>query len=265
MMQLSFICPTSYLEYLDKYQDNYLLLAHIGLVDVQYREFFKQNSKYKIMDNSAHELGESVDFNRIIDLALELDCQELVLPDKLYDYDATVMKTEEAIELLRRRGLLGRFKLMAVVQGSNYATYMKCLTRFMGNPHINVLGAGFWIVANAFKPFSGEEEVMPNRLMFSREMASGFFSDIYFQKTKTIHLLGLGDCLELKYQKQYSFIRSNDSAAAVKYGMAGQLFDPAKGRGPRLKIDLDFTAKFDHTSAINAEHNICVMKGLVNV
>lgn len=263
-MELSFICPTSYLERLDQYQDNYLLLAHIAFEDQQYREFFKQNPKYKIMDNSAHELGASLDFNKIIDLALDLNCQELVLPDKLYDSTATLMMAEEAIELLSRRGLLNRFKLMAVAQGNDHTSYWKCLTRFMANPHINVIGAGFWIVANAYKPFSGEEEVQPNRLMMTRELASTFFNDSFFSQRKKVHLLGLGDCLELKHQKQYSFIRSNDSAAAVKYGMAGQAFRLDSGRGPRLKVDLDFNAPFDPSTIAVVINNITTMKDLAN-
>jgi hypothetical protein len=264
-MDLTFICPVSYLERLDQYQDNYLLLAHIAKESKEYRDFFRQNPKYKILDNSAHELGDAFDFEEVLDLAREMNCQEVVLPDKIFHCDETLTRTLQTLDKLRAKGVEGEFKWMAVPQGQTWDEYQKCFTAFTKHPKVDVIGAGFWIIAKCYSQFSLEDEVMPNRLMFSRELSTRFDQPAFYARPqKPIHLLGLGDCYELKGQKHYPFIRSNDSSAAVRYGMHGQAFTVEKGRGPRIRSDLDFFAPFDEKTFDTVVNNIKVIQELAS-
>jgi len=258
-MKLSFICPTDYLEKLDTFQDFYLLLPHIAKKDPNYREFFKNNKRYKIMDNSAHELGNSFDFSEVIDLAEELNCQEIVLPDKLFDMKDTLKQSEEGIRKIRKKGLLGRIKIQAVPQGNSYEEYKACLEVFRGWGEIEVIGLAFRIVERCFYKKTGLPGVMPNRLALTDELSK---EDEEILSEIEWHLLGLGNVLELYFQKRHKWIRSNDSTKQVKYALVEKFFNHY-GCKDKVPGYLDFNKPYHEDFFKSTVNNILVTKDMV--
>jgi hypothetical protein len=249
-MKLSFICPQTYCEALHEMQDFYLLLPHISLKDKEYSEFFKNTPKYKIMDNSAHELGGSLPFEQVVEEALRLNCQEIVLPDYKFDMKKTLDGMEKAFTVLQRYNEATKLKIHAVPQGSNSAEYMECYGKMSSLEEIAVIGLAFRVVEKCFKNVTGLPGVMPNRLFLTDLLAP-------LGPEKEHHLLGLGNVLELFFQKRHSWIRSNDSTKQIKYAMAGVPFDEY-GCSDKVEGLLDFDKSYDEEVLEETVKNILV-------
>ena len=264
-MKLNFACPTSYLKSLDEYQDFYLLLPHeINKSDNTksfYIDFFKENSKYKVMDNSASELGKSVNFREVVETAHKLNCQEVVLPDILYSKEETMKSTEKALEMLHKDGYLSEFKWQAVAQGTNSEEYLNCLSWLLSLEEVSVIGLAFRVVEKSFHIDTGENEVEPNRKYLTETL------DMWKTKgNKEFHLLGLGNVRELSYQKKYSWIRSCDSTKIVRYALADILFKEVDGCPDRLETPrMDFDTPFDRVSLNNIKYNIDITRRFISL
>ena len=263
-MKLNFACPTSYLKSLDEYQDFYLLLPHeINKSDSTksfYTDFFKENSKYKVMDNSASELGKSVNFRDVVETAHKLNCQEVVLPDILYSKEETMKSTEKALEMLHKDGYLSEFKWQAVAQGSNPKEYFDCLNWLLSLEEVSVIGLAFRIVEKSFQEETKEGGVESNRKYLTETL------DTWKAKgNKEFHLLGLGNVRELNHQKKYSWVRSNDSTKQARYALANVLFKEVDGCPDRLETPrMNFDTPFDKVALDRIIRNIDVTRRFVS-
>ena len=233
-MKLTFIAPSSMLKVLDEYQDFYLLLAHIAKEDKKYRDFFIKSNKYKVMDNSAHELRVPFDWQETIDLSEELKCQEIVLPDHPYNAYRTLQDSEKALKKLKGH----KFRVMAVLQGSNLKEYNECLATMSSWEQVNVLGLSFRVAAKCFAEVTGDKEVMQNRITAIGDLVSRFGTQPPYNKE--IHLLGLGDVYELGSYVGLPWIRGCDTTKQVRYGLKGIEFE--NGHCPdKVEGRLDFS------------------------
>jgi len=133
-MDLCLIPPIAHLRQFK--QKRHLVLSHL-LQNKQYREFYEERraqGDYLILDNSAHENGIGEGPGKLLLQALDLNVQELVVPDKLDDGPTTVKLAREA--LLSWFGVKGHLRgrdirLMYVPQGKTILEWRMCLTDLM--------------------------------------------------------------------------------------------------------------------------------------
>ena len=82
MLQLCSLLPVNKLAY-DKLNDYHLILAHIN--NKQYIRHFRDDTRYKILDNSAFELGRSVPDHQLFAQAKEMDVAAVFIPEVFND------------------------------------------------------------------------------------------------------------------------------------------------------------------------------------
>src|SRR3990167_373445 len=111
-MKISFIVPFNYLQEFDEYSNFHLVLAQHIKENPGYTEFFMYNPKYKILDNGAYELGDSIPGEELIDKAFLVKANEIIIPDTFMECDKTIQRAENFLTLLNKEKLLGQFKLM---------------------------------------------------------------------------------------------------------------------------------------------------------
>lgn len=233
-MRYAHIVPTVYLERFDKYNTMHLVLAqHIGK-DYEYTEFYRRSEKYKILDNGAYENKYPVSIEELIEKACLIRADEIIIPDVFMECVETLKLLESSLNYIRKHNF-HHFKLMVAPQGKTNAEYMKCLGVMQDIKEVNVIGLSFLVVAQCFKEITACETVLPNRQMLTKLI------DLLGFHNKEYHLLGLGNCKELEYQKQYPWIRGGDSSSAFVHGSNKIKFDNIKGlKGDRIKEKLNF-------------------------
>src|SRR6187399_2541069 len=96
--------PTKYLNDLSPLLDADFALAHLVLEDPLYCEFYAEQSKkgrMVILDNSMHELPESLNAGEILEAADRVKPAFCIPPDKLGD----VKFTYDQFEIFRKKNL----------------------------------------------------------------------------------------------------------------------------------------------------------------
>lgn len=204
----------------------HLLLSHL-FKRPGYLKHYKQQREigaYLVLDNAAHENKAGEDCLLLIDKALKVNAQEIVVPDVLEDGPATVEKAVVALETwFERSELMKTYNpaLMYVPQGKDVHEWKQCLhelvllhtytARRYGLSRDFVIGLSkdyeTWdgglpsLLTNYILPFKAEAERKGCRMQ--------------------VHLLGWGRKLwglrEIAYS--YPWIRSTDSAKPFVYAM----------------------------------------------
>lgn len=201
------------------YENDYvMLLAHLSKIDAVYRDYARNSDKYKIMDNSIIELGESFTLEDLLNEADRCKVDEIILPDVFQDGERTVKEVKKSIEWIKNNGYLGKYKLMAVCHGCGPKEFSDTFEALNNIPEIDVIGVpkinSTW---------------MTSRVRGAEHLAS--------LTNKEIHLLGCWSSLnELKEIDENSKIRSIDTclpALLSIYDM--EAFDDRQGK----TIDLE--------------------------
>ena len=123
-------------------QDVHMFLTHLVEKYPFYAKFAKEVHGYKILDNSLIELGGSVDLQRVLNAAEDIDADEIILPDVFQDGPATIDAVNAALSLLNELypNRNWPYKLMAVAQGKNEEEWYRCYKSLLNNPDIDVIG-----------------------------------------------------------------------------------------------------------------------------
>lgn len=223
-MKMASIVPQNFLE-LTAEADFHMALAHlIGLPEFEtYTRFFKERKpgSFCIMDNGVIE-GNPMPIDIIIDRALMIDADEIVLPDAYKDVKETIYMIGEAIKRLQLR--FGNhnwpFKLMAVPQGHDYNSWMVCAGEIINkySEYIDTIGIPKHLI-----------ETMENR--DARLYAISDLADELDLEGFDIHLLGCWktplEVLTIAKASEQGIIpkvRSCDSAIPYVYARNGLRF-----------------------------------------
>jgi hypothetical protein len=145
MMKVATILPQTYLNVIE--DDDYLMaLAH--LIDKpgmeQYTEFFKRKAKQEntfiIMDNGLIE-GDPRPISELLNKAIDIGADELILPDVFRNSKATLYAVEEATMYLAAHYTeFGEMGFMAVPQGETLEQWLSCAVLLLENPAVSCLG-----------------------------------------------------------------------------------------------------------------------------
>jgi hypothetical protein len=220
-----------------------MILSHLVLKnggDNPYTNYYKrqrEKGRFIILDNGAFECeaqGVGVGIDACLDAAEIIQPNEVIAEDVLFDGERTIESTKRFIDRMDQRGMLGKYKVMAVVQGRTMDEWFVCFNELMRIKEVDTIGLSKLSVPVSFL---GEKEssgcVARSRLECTKTINRILGPSICFANLdpsspmgKRFHLLGGDNWLpwEIKQQTQYSWIRSNDSSAAVWYGMYSRMF-----------------------------------------
>lgn len=133
-MRVAIIAPPSMVE-LTRYQGYHLLLPQELLREEAYGKFYKDVEGRKILDNGVAE-AVTIPWNTLFDLGMEFDVDEIVVPDKMGNCDATI---DLARKFEKHADTHPQFGYMGVVQGRNMKEVVKCLTFMAHQEWIDVV------------------------------------------------------------------------------------------------------------------------------
>lgn len=248
-MKTAYIPPIPHLKDFGE-GDFHLILSHL-LDDPEYHDHYKTQrarGAWILLDNSAHEDGVGADAEKLIYQALDIDAQEVVVPDVLDDADATLETSIGAIETWNKmhslKDKIDDLRFMYVPQGENYDRLVYCLDNLV-KAHVYNARQKHWRldfsigISKDYERFEGglmrflDEEIDPLHRAFAKNGV-----DVQ------VHMLGWGRNLwELsKIAKKHTFLRSTDSAKPFVYGLAGIMLDPSKEPPPYPRRPADYFA-----------------------
>ncbi len=140
---------------LEKHQteDLLLVLPHLLQTSTTYKEFHTKATNFKILDNGAAE-SRRVGISELLDLAGEIEADEVVLPDVIGDMEATVAVFKSLPTWVWDTDQ----KYQAVLQGKNVDELRKCLDLY--EPKVGVITTiAFPRALNRDNPYGRREAI----------------------------------------------------------------------------------------------------------
>lgn len=224
-MKIAFIAPIQNLE-LAQRGTMHMALTHLVLQNAAYRNFYRNETMYKILDNGAFE-GELNSMQQVLLAADSIQANEIVLPDYLFDWKKTVQSAKTSIQRLKSLGILKRFKLMAVPQGNDEDTWWNCMHELSELEEVDVIG-----LSKLSCPVCMKLSITKSRNLIINEMTAKNL----WNNNKEYHLLGGSHELidQIYYCNHEPRIRSIDTSVPIEYGKNGiylfkSILDPKKG------------------------------------
>lgn len=208
-----FIPPVSALRFIDNGNYTVFCLAHLYLKYPKYREFFlnlrrtSKRPKYITLDNSAAERS-LVTTNKLLDIVAELQPDEVISPDILFNKQQTIDNLEDFVNHMEKRNLLNNTKIFGCPQGTTQAEWLECYEYMINHPKVSIIGLSKIAVPKCWLDKTDDEGIKE-----ARNICVQYLIDHSLIK-KQLHLLGMGDPTEyIKYN--HILIRSTDSCYTV--------------------------------------------------
>lgn len=207
-MKFYIIPPVNHLD-LMHYGDRYFCLAHLYLSNEQYANFFKQLDKdcFITLDNSAAERA-LVTEEKLLQIVKELQPNEVIAPDILFDNTATLSNLLSFINKMKNKGLLKKTNIFGCPQGTCIINWLDCYKKMLDIEEVSVIGLSKIAVPKCFLNKENDEGILE-----ARHKCYDLLEESNLIQ-KPIHLLGAGDMREFTYYKN-PLIRSNDSCNTV--------------------------------------------------
>lgn len=213
MLRIATIVPTLYLTMVE--HENYqLALAHL-LHEPSYRNWFKQDpnkslddQRYVIMDNGVVETGEPYNAMSILNAAMKIFPDEIVLPDWSRDAKKTREVSEDAHKfIVEDYGGTRVPKFMFVPHGETPGEWRESVLWALDQPY-ETIGISRLLVPRVFSHRAEALRLVPELI----------------ESKKQIHLLGCPnnpwEAYEIDQEFRYR-IRGTDSGIAAIYTQAG--------------------------------------------
>ena len=211
------ITPTAYLEQFASQSKMHLVLAQHVDTDEVYSDFYASRKEFKIMDNGAHELGESYNPDKLIELGKKCKADVIVLPDYPFEpASKTVGASSALIDPVKDAG----FKTMFVPQSEagDLEDWIKGYVWAAETPSIDIIGMSILGIPNAIKHINiSYARVVMSQILLERGV---------FNFEKYHHYLGLnsGPNLEIPSLINMGVLDSCDSSGPVWAGICGHRY-----------------------------------------
>lgn len=225
------IPPLTNLSLMHRGTNRYFCLAHFYLQDSKYREFFLKLDKTKVfitLDNSAAERS-LVTETKLLDIVKELEPNEVISPDILFDKEKTINSLLSFIEKMKR--LKVRTKIFGCPQGKTKEEWLECYKFMLARPEVSTIGLSKISVPFCWLGASKDEKIKEARQMCVQYLDE---NELLF---KPIHLLGMGDPTEYR-DYNHIMLRSTDSCYTILAATHGLEF--GKNRFKRIETTNDF-------------------------
>jgi len=256
------IPPNSAMELMHEGNMGYFCLAQHYYSNEAYRKFFKEQKAkgaWILMDNGSGDhalITEDI----LIECAKDLQPNEIVPPDILFDLSSTLNALDSFVDRMRREGL-DHIEVFAVPQGADRHQWIACYVYMLLHPKVKTIGMSKLGIPKAFLGEAKNDQ----GIMEARHMAVDYLLDNDLLK-KPLHFLGMGNPLE--FQKYVAWenplFRSTDSCNSIWSAMNGQNW--REGQFDRIPTPKDyFERTIDETQKSLAKMNIDWFKTLLEI
>lgn len=123
--------------------DYHMALTHLALQSKAYKDYYKERAAkgdFVILDNSIIELGASMDWGTVVDVAEAIQPSEVVLPDVLLDGPSTMEAIGTALMSKHTTRLKPGTRLMAVCHGATSEEWLHTFTQLSMLEQIHTIG-----------------------------------------------------------------------------------------------------------------------------
>lgn len=193
--------------------------------DKEYAAFYKKVVKeydYSILDNSAFELGDAYDSQKLYEIGEKYKPSHLILPDALHDKDLT---QERAIDYISKFGKVSHPQFIGVIQGKSFAEFVELYNFYASLKQVDVIAIPFDLYTEEqFKTLQPGSDAMAYKTHRVDVVAS--LSRAVVLK-KPLHLLGCATPSEFTMYNSTArkFIKSVDTSAPIVYGWSKIAFE----------------------------------------
>lgn len=235
------------------------VLGHLINLDFEYKEFYKKELReadFSILDNSAFELGKSIDFKELISVTRELNPSHLVLPDTVHNKEETIKNSLGFLSEYYLELCMLKVTPIGVVQGNSFEELHDCIKSYI------VAGVSF--IAIPFDCIKGTD-YGTIRFQFFRYLLDNL-GEMTMMQLK-FHFLGLQNPQEMLLYSDFekSFIHSIDSSSPILHGVIGNRFTKwgTNKVKPTLKLADNLNLKVTGEMLNNIGHNVQHFKNYI--
>jgi len=203
-IRLALECPTKMLEMVQPFADFDFVLAHLYLKDEVYAKYYKESTRFKILDNSTNELGEPCSLEDIKTAADSLNPNYVVAPDWVGDAPKTLEAFSKAVEIF------GLGKVIPVIQGATLEEAINCANAY----EKGLMAVPYDI--GSIKSESPEVMALRRALLISN-----------LPLEMSFHLLGFTSLQEFQFYARRPNVVSIDTGVPIMLGLTGKdILDP---------------------------------------
>jgi hypothetical protein len=213
-MKLALIGAPNTFSVMDRFHLGYhLVLAQECVRDKTYLNYYKflhRDGHFIILDNGAAEMGKSMDFGEVLDVAADLQPDEIVMPDVLGDYGDTLRQTATACAAVPEN------KRLMVPQGENWIEWGKCLTEML---HLGCVTIG---IAKRYEGLAGGRIRALEKFIHTEAQVNVHMLGCYQDPIREIqHIVGI-----------YPWVRGIDTAAPFAHAQVPMNMNGLVGHVP---------------------------------
>lgn len=257
-MDIYYISPLKHVNMMC-YGDRLFCLAQfVNNKYTYYIEFFneckRQGNTFITIDNGLAE-NQQVSTQQLVEKANQVQADEIICPDKLYDYEGTVKMTNNFIDNLSEKELT-KYELMAVPHGKTKSEYMKCFKDLQDIIDIKTLGISKFDCVKLWSKDNDKDPIGDSRKRLFIDL------QLYNLLENPLHLLGRGNSFELSFFHNNPFVRSSDSCIEILCALHGIVLDDKLGLVKPRPVSSNgyFHCGLDNKQYIHAIHNMKTAK-----
>jgi len=211
-VKISHEVPFCLLEQSREFNNYDYCLPHLMDENEEYRNFFiesRARSRYIVMDNSLHELGEAYDTERLIYWMHQIKPDEFIIPDVWEDMNASIVNAKQWAQTELPEGILK----VAVVQAKSLHEAALCTQIYKD--------LGYKKIAYSYGASYYHTEMCPHLNIDLGKAIGRFMVLSHLQRNKTllpndrVHLLGTASPIEFGMYKNMPFIESIDTSNPI--------------------------------------------------
>lgn len=218
MMRVFITPPINHLELSELGDNNFYILGQLYKRDEKYREYTKkaiEDGRFTILDSGVGDEGEVLTNEELFQLTLEIEPNEVIPLDVLFNKNQTLINFNQFLEWLkeaRANGKLLNTTLLACPQGKNWEDWYDCYKFFMWNKYVSCIGMSKKAIPHIMNT---------DNIAFARSKVVSKLK-AYNSLSKPLHFLGQGDPKEFIPYKNEKIFRSTDSCYSILAAINGQ-------------------------------------------
>lgn len=218
MMRVFVTPPINHLELSELGDNNFYILGQLYKRDEKYREYTKkaiEDGRFTILDSGVGDEGEVLTNEELFQLTLEIEPNEVIPLDVLFNKNQTLINFNQFLEWLkeaRANGKLLNTTLLACPQGKNWEDWYDCYKFFMWNKYVSCIGMSKKAIPHVMNT---------DNIAFARSKVVSKLK-AYNSLSKSLHFLGQGDPKEFIPYKNEKIFRSTDSCYPILAAINGQ-------------------------------------------
>lgn len=184
--------------------------------DKEYATFYKKvvgEYDYSILDNSAFELGDAYDSQKLYEIGEKYKPSHLILPDALHNKDLT---QERAIDYISKFGKTSTPKFIGVIQGQSFAEFVELYNFYASLKQVDIIAVPFDLYTE--EQYKTKYPQATDYKTHRADIVSALLATT--RGKKPLHLLGCATPTEFTMYNQQirPMIKSVDTSAPIVYG-----------------------------------------------